>query len=456
MKNSKRFIAGFCMMVLVCVVAVLGANGTIAKTLSRAASQYVLNDIAVYAGGSLQETIPASAFSVSVSITSKTGDDTVYVVLAAYDDAGAMVMAKSSSKFIAANQTVSCQFEFANSAGNINSLKAFVLDSAANVLPVAGSISVSNQIVVESAYFDNDDLILSMSDGTQRRVSLGTAETFADYEVGTVFPVEPREEFDWPVVVKGREYTVHIESMYYELAKKNDITDTTAYAYNKKTSTYIYQPYEVKVYINAKTDAELEGSEIGFYFYSPSSTYYYSGIIESGGRVHIVWTQYVTEDTSSSAWIAPKSLMFKQASVTYRCKMHTFKYADGYYHVCTVCKYDEEHTMVDGYCDVCHASCRHSWSKTEETHTCRYCGTTGAHTEPSAENANMVGHYCGVCNYIENHIMSNGVCTVCGYVCKHSWKTTDTTHTCKYCEISGTHVDSDEDKFCDICKRAIV
>lgn len=393
MKNSKRFIAGFCMMVLVCVIAVLGANGTIAKTLSRAASQYVLNDIAVYAGGSLQETIPASAFSASVSITSKTGDDMVYVVLAAYDDAGAMVMAKSSSKFIAANQTVSCQFEFANSAGNINSLKAFVLDSAANVLPVAGSISVNNQIVVESAYFDNDDLILSMSDGTQRRVSLGTAETFADYEVGTVFPVEPREEFDWPVIVNGREYTVHIESMYYELAKKNDITDTTAYA--KKSGTYIYQPYEVKVYINAKTDAALEGSEIGFYFYSPSSTYYYSGIIESGGRIHIVWTQYVTEDTSSTAWIAPKSLMFKQASISYRCKVHSFKRFDRYEHSCSVCDYSEEHTMMDGYCAGCNT------------------------------------------------------------FCNHVWKSTDEVHSCKYCDVSGTHIDLDSDKLCDICGRAI-
>ena len=102
MKKKNHRLAAGCMIVLVCVIAILGANGTIAKTLTRSAERYVLNEISVYAGGSLQKNIPASAFSASVSITSKTADDTVYVVLAAYDDAGALLAGRLSRRHVPA------------------------------------------------------------------------------------------------------------------------------------------------------------------------------------------------------------------------------------------------------------------------------------------------------------------------------------------------------------------
>jgi len=104
---------------VICALLSALPENALADAVTSLTADYKVNSITVKSGSTMPDDIPVGAFSAEVSITSKTSADSVYIVLAAYNDEGKLLSAESMNKTIGAKATVLCKFSFANSDGDI-------------------------------------------------------------------------------------------------------------------------------------------------------------------------------------------------------------------------------------------------------------------------------------------------------------------------------------------------
>lgn len=113
-----------------------------------------------------------------------------------------------------------------------------------------------------------------------------------------------------------------------------------------------------------------------------------------------------TTPAESAQWIA------------YEVKEHEHKWApnEDRTHYCTVCYVEEEHSYVDGVCEICQHECRHS---SYIDGVCEYCGAECEHKNGWEFNEeDDYWHYCIVCYHQEHHhIAEEGGTCVCGFEC---------------------------------------
>ena len=377
-------------VLLVIVGLILHNNAaTFAQVIER--KQYVVNSITIkdVSTGQALSSIPGQAFDGDVSISSKTETSTVYVCMAAYTKEGQLIEIKTTEKRIAARQTDTCKFSFQNESGNIDALKVFVLDSSANLVPIAEPFTFSETDSVVYAYFDaTNRLIVRLQTGIEINLGILGKKSFDDCEIGEIFPIYPNEEFDWPIIVtkgphEGEEFNVHVNSMYYQLMAKNDIYDAEKrYLVDAAgEKRYEYIPNEVMVFIEAETDPCLAGSAITFFIRSEGSTYVFNGTVGTDGEIYIEHKQYPNEEGNYTPWTAPPTLAFYGISVEYRCLEHRYSDDGGTFHVCEICGFEGTHTFENSQCTVCGYNCTHSrFDKENEVfHICRYCGLEEEH-----------------------------------------------------------------------------
>lgn len=179
-------------------------------------------------------------------------------------------------------------------------------------------------VSVTDVYVDADsNLMVTLSSGrTINAGSIGTGGsmeslTFADYDVGTKFYLTaPAGAFDVPVQKGGVNYTVHLDSVYYELTEKYAYGDAAAWRYTDGETYFV--PYQVTVHISGTTDPALAGSSLEFTFSeSNSNNWGYGGhrnrcVVASDGSFA---TKVVQGGDNSNIWYAPKQLYFKRVSI---------------------------------------------------------------------------------------------------------------------------------------------
>lgn len=143
------------------------------------------------------------------------------------------------------------------------------------------------------------------------------ALTFADYDVGTKFYLTaPAGAFDVPVQKDGVQYTVHLDSVYYELTEKYTYGDAAAWRYTDGETYFV--PYQVTVHISGTTDPALAGSSLRFSFSEGNSIDWgYGGnhsrcVVASDGSFT---TEVMQGGDNSHIWYAPKQLYFKSVSI---------------------------------------------------------------------------------------------------------------------------------------------
>lgn len=179
-------------------------------------------------------------------------------------------------------------------------------------------------VSVTDVYVDADsNLMVTLSSGrTINAGNIGTggsmnALTFADYDVGTKFYLTaPAGAFDVPVQKNGVQYTVHLDSVYYELTEKYTYGDAAAWRYTDGETFFV--PYQVTVHISGTTDPALAGSSLRFSFSEGNSIDWgYGGnhsrcVVASDGSFT---TEVVQGGDNSHIWYAPKQLYFKSVSI---------------------------------------------------------------------------------------------------------------------------------------------
>lgn len=179
-------------------------------------------------------------------------------------------------------------------------------------------------VSVTDVYVDaNSNLMVTLSSGrTINAGSIGTGGsmeslTFADYDVGTKFYLTaPAGAFDVPVQKDGAKYTVHLDSVYYELTEKYVYGDAAAWRYTDGETIFV--PYQVTMHISGSTDPALAGSSLEFTFSeSNSNNWGYGGyrnrcVVASDGSFT---TEVVQGGDNSNVWYAPKQLYFKSVSI---------------------------------------------------------------------------------------------------------------------------------------------
>ena len=179
-------------------------------------------------------------------------------------------------------------------------------------------------VSVTDVYVDADsNLMVTLSSGrTINAGNIGTGGsmeslTFADYDVGTKFYLTaPAGAFDVPVQKDGVQYTVHLDSVYYELTEKYAYGDAAAWRYTDGETYFV--PYQVTVHISGTTDPALAGSSLEFTFSeSNSNNWGYGGnrnrcVVASDGSFA---TEVVQGGDNSNIWYAPKQLYFKSVSI---------------------------------------------------------------------------------------------------------------------------------------------
>lgn len=179
-------------------------------------------------------------------------------------------------------------------------------------------------VSVTDVYVDADsNLMVTLSSGrTINAGSIGTGGsmgslTFADYDVGTKFYLTaPAGAFDVPVQKDGVNYTVHLDSVYYELTEKYAYGDAAAWRYTDGETYFV--PYQVTVHISGTADPALAGSSLRFSFSEGNSIDWgYGGnhsrcVVASDGSFT---TEVMQGGDNSHIWYAPKQLYFKSVSI---------------------------------------------------------------------------------------------------------------------------------------------
>ena len=123
------------------------------------------------------------------------------------------------------------------------------------------------------------------------------------------------------------------------------------------------------------------------------------------------------------------------------CTTHNYTSQGGEIHACTLCGYEEVHTITNieegyeectGICEICSYSKEHSWSSdgtcscdvcgytnddhefysvTDDTHECSICG----YTEICSWNSEVGYCFCSSCdNYHDSDVCGNVACSICG------------------------------------------
>ena len=294
--------------------AVVAGTLTASAIYKNNAYDFVINGISAKVNGNYSEVIPVGEFVVDVSITNKGGGTSVLVLLASYAENGQMLKVQSQKKSFGKGETSASSFEIENTAGNISTLKAFLLNSENELIPVAKTFALSNLDSVISAYANSDgQLIVQTIGGRELIVSpCLCSESFDSYEVGTRFDiVKPAGEFDAILYVDETPYTVHFSSIYYVLTAKKEVSSVDAWRYKvagMESSTY-FVPYESTVYIEGKTSPELAGKLIHIVLSSEATSYMYDAFVDEDGTISVAHTQ---GEDGTNVWYGPKDLYFSR------------------------------------------------------------------------------------------------------------------------------------------------
>ena len=278
------------------------------------AYDYTINGISVKINGEYVESIPSVDFSAEVSVTNRSEAGPIMVLLTAYSDDGQMLRAQYQTIHIGTNETLTCAFDVANANGKVSSLKAFLLNSESELIPVAQAFTLSRQDIVVSAYMnDLDELVVCTFEGREIVVGKATqcSTSFADFEIGTKFNLtEPAGEFDVTVFVDDASHVVSFDPIYYDLTGKSDPAAVAAWYYNSSSAYYV--PYQTTVYINGSTDTALAGGEIEICLGSTQESYCYTATIQDDGAFSVAHTQ---GDGNGTVWYSPLPLYLKWVKV---------------------------------------------------------------------------------------------------------------------------------------------
>lgn len=299
------------MLAIILVAILIIGSITAVAVYQETAYDFSVNGISSKTDGVYSEGIPTEDFSAEVSITNKGDASSITVLLAAYGIDGQMLKAQYKTMHFGAGETSSCAFDIENEDSKIVALKAFLLNSDEELIPIAKAFTFRNYDVVVSAYMtSNNELIIQTVDGKEYTVncSQNGQTSFSKYDVGSRFYLTaPSGEFDVPVYLNDIPYTVHFDDVYYELTKKNTADNVWLH---RNGQTY-YVPYEVTVYISGATDPSLAGHEvyISLADLTLGNHWSYDAVIENDGSFSVALTQ---GDCISNynIWRAPKTLVF--------------------------------------------------------------------------------------------------------------------------------------------------
>lgn len=307
-------------LAIVIATALIIGSITAVAVYQESAYDFSVNGISPKIGSTYFEEIPEEDFSAVVSITNKGDASSITVLLAAYGVDGQMLKAQYQTIYVGANKTSSCEFDIENADGEITALKAFLLNSEEELIPVAKAFTFRNYDVVVSAYMSsNDELVVQTIEGKEYKVtcSQNGQTSFSEYDVGSRFYLaEPSGEFDVPVYINDILYTVHFDAIYYELTRKNTGDNVWLHKSSKTSSQVHYVPYEATVYISGETDSSLAGygMHITLADLSLGNIWGYDTEIETDGSFSIALTQ--GDGTSNyNVWRAPKSLVFNSVQI---------------------------------------------------------------------------------------------------------------------------------------------
>lgn len=299
-------------LVLICAFIIFGISITALASYQNKAYDFSINGISPKVEGSYYESIPVADFTAEVSITNKGSATSIMVLLATYAENGQMIQAQYQTKTFGANETSVCAFKVNNVDGKVFALKAFLLNSEKELIPVARSFSLSNLDMVVFAYV-NDEKELIVRTGSGEEFIVNTAEqkgnSFSDYEIGTKFYLEyPKGEFDIPVVVNGKEYTIHVSEVYYELTAIKDTTDDSAWTLTRGTagSTASFTPFNGTMNVQAVTSPELVGAKGFFFFGNSTIRFMYPFVVAENGTITVCYEQNL---------LSPVGLYFQELSL---------------------------------------------------------------------------------------------------------------------------------------------
>ncbi len=175
-------------------------------------------------------------------------------------------------------------------------------------------------VSVTDAYVDGSgNLMIALSSG--RVINAGNVTsgsggagslTFADYPVGTKFYLtQPTGAFNVTVKVGGTDYTVKLESIYYELTGKYSASDAQSWVYADGKTTF--KPYDVTVHVDGETDAALAGQKLTVTFDpQDSSSWGYTATVGADGSFSVATTQ---GENGTAPWNEPKTLMLRSVIV---------------------------------------------------------------------------------------------------------------------------------------------
>lgn len=175
-------------------------------------------------------------------------------------------------------------------------------------------------VSVTDAYVDGSgNLMIALSSG--RVINAGNVTsgsggagslTFADYPVGTKFYLtQPTGAFSVTVKVGGTDYTVKLESIYYELTGKYSASDAQAWVYADGRTTF--KPYDVTVHVDGETDTALAGQKLTVTFDpQDSSSWGYTATVGADGSFSVATTQ---GENGTAPWNEPKTLMLRSVIV---------------------------------------------------------------------------------------------------------------------------------------------
>lgn len=300
-------------IVLLCCALVIGASITAFAAHQNNTYDFVINGISLKVDETYYKEVPTTDFKAELSITNNSTAATIVVLLASYSENGQMVSVQYQTKSFDANETVVCTFDVKNVDGNIAAIKAFLLNSKEELIPIARTFSFSNMDMVVSAYVnDSNELIVRTHKGDELVVNRANPKTgsFSDYEIGTKFHLEyPKGEFDIPVTVNNNTYTIHVKDIYYELTSINDISDPNAWTsvdYSTNGGSY-FARYNLTMHINASTTPDLAGATVQFYFSDNMVRPNFGGTVAADGTISII--EEINQD-GGQYWFSPRALYF--------------------------------------------------------------------------------------------------------------------------------------------------